>query len=344
MANHDFSGAEDDKLFRSWCADEPSRTIREIADDLNRSKSAVDRRITSLGLRGYKGDRQHYEEHTGVSLDAAIRPVRVNLPVPPTGKALGNTYSTLVWGDIHYPYQDDAALSVLRQVARDLQPDALICIGDVFDFWELSDFRAPKDAEPDLQDTLNQGVEHLADMLAIARPSVAYILGGNHEDRWDRLLLKARQDPRFRQLLSLPKVRRSLDFAEVVGFKDLGYEYRPYVEGEYLLEHDRLLYTHGDRTGNWVTKGMLEKYGKNVIFGHMHRIQNYTKRDLKGQEAGWCIGCLCRLDPWYDNFANWHHGFAIVNWSKVGTEWIFSVEQIRIHEGVAIWRDKVYTG
>ena len=87
-----------------------------------------------------------------------------------------------------------------------------------------------------------------------------------------------------------------------------------------------------------------DKYGKNVIFGHMHRVQNYTRRDLKGQEAGWCIGCLCTLDPHYDSFANWHQGFAVVNWRQVHGEWFFSVEQIRIHDGVAIWRDKVYQG
>ena len=338
-----WSNAEDQKIFRMWCADDPPRTIREIADDLERSKSSVDRRITTLGLRGFKGDRKHYEEHTGVALEPVIRPVRVTTPVRPTGKPTGIEYSTLVWGDIHFPFHDPSALSILRQVARDLQPAKLVCIGDVFDFYELSDFRPPMDMDLDIQDTLNQGVEHLADMLAITDPSHAYILGGNHEDRWDRLLLKARQDPRFRQLLSLPKVRRSLDFAEVVGFKDLGYTYYPYVESSsFLIENDKLLYTHGDRTGNWVAKGMLDKYGKNVMFGHMHRVQNYTRRDLKGQEAGWCIGCLCNLDTWYDSFSNWHQGFAVVNWRKVSGEWYFSVEQIRIHDGIAIWRDKVY--
>ena len=341
MSDH-WSDAEDSKLLRMWCADDPPRTIREIADDLERSKSGVDRRITALDLRGYKGDRSHYEAYTGVSLDPVIRPVRVDTPTLPTGEPRGTAYSTLVWGDVQFPFADHRALSVLRQIARDLQPDVLVCIGDLFDFYELSDFRPPAEMDYDIQDTLNQGVEHLADMVNVANPSQAYFLGGNHEDRWDRLLLKARQDPRFRQLLSLPKVRRSLDFAEVVGFDELGYDYIPYVEGTKLIAHNKLLYTHGDRTGNWVAKGMLEKYGMNVIFGHMHRVQNYTRRDLKGQEAGWCIGCLCDLDPHYDNYANWHHGFAIVNWSKVGNEWFFSVEQIRIHEGVAIWRDKVY--
>lgn len=338
-----YSEAEDGKLLRMYCADDPPRTIREIADELERSKSSVDRRITALGLRGYKGDRAYYEKATGVALDPVISPVRVNLPSPPTAKPLGTSYSTLVWGDVHYPFQDERALDVLRQIARDLQPDVLVCIGDVFDFFELSEFRPPEDIEPDIQETLNAGVQHLADMVSIASPKRAYFLGGNHEDRWDRMLLQARRDPRFRQLLKLPKIRRSLDFPEVLGFEDLGYDYRSYTSGGPVIENNKLLYTHGDRTGNWVGKAMLDKYGKNVMFGHMHRIQNYTKRDLKGQEAGWCIGCLCTLEPHYDIFANWQHGFAIVNWKQIAGEWFFSVEQIRIHDGVAIWRDKVYT-
>lgn len=326
-----------------WMADEPPRTIREIADELDRSKSAVDRRITALGIRGHKGDRAEYEKLTGVALEPVIRPVRVDLPPVPRVSADGADYSVLVWGDVHFPFQDSAAISVLRQVAAALRPRKLVCLGDVFDFFEFSDHRPPRDTEPGIQQALDLGVQHLADIRSISMATEAYFLGGNHEDRWDRMLQKAAFDVRFRQLLQLPKIKRALEFSEVVGFEQLGYEYHPYTEGTPVIENDRLVYIHGYHTGDWVSKKILTKYGKNVIFGHMHRIQNYTKRDMKGQEAGWNIGCLCSLDPHYEPFADWHHGFAVVNWKQVDGDWLFSVEQVRIHDGVAIWRDTVYT-
>lgn len=337
-----WSTPEDQKLARMWCADEPPRTIREIADELERSKSSVDRRITALGLRGHKGDRAHYETLTGVALEPVLRPVRVDLPEKPTRSKGTSDYSVLVWGDVHFPFHSPSALSILRQIAVDLSPDRLVCLGDVFDFFEFSDHRPPADVEPDIQESLNLGVQHLADMRELSGASECHFLGGNHEDRWDRMLTKAAYDVRFRQLLQLPKIKRALDFKEVVGFEDLGYQYYPYTQGKPYVENDALVYLHGIHTNKYVARSTMEKYGKSVIFGHMHRIQNYTKRDLKGQEAGWCVGCLCTLNPHYEPFADWHQGFAVVNWKHLDGEWYFDVEQIRIHDGVAIWRDKVY--
>lgn len=340
MSDHvRWSQEEDLRLARMWLAQDPPASVREAADALEKSKSATYRRLQALGYIGHKGDRAKYEAETGVALDPVIKPVRVDTPARPTGQSVGSDYTMLIWGDVHYPFQDDAAVDVLRQVARDLQPDKLVCIGDIFDFYEISDYRPPRDEEPDIQETLNAGVQHLADMLELAEPSEAYFLAGNHEDRWDRMLLKARRDVRFRQLLRLPKIRRSLDFQEVVGFESLGYDYRPYVEGVPLIENDKLVITHGDRANKYVSRSMLEKYGKNVIFGHKHQIQSWTKRDLKGQEAAWCIGCLSVLDPHYDSFANWQHGFAVVTWH----DGLFDVEQVRIHDGRTIWRGRSYT-
>lgn len=344
MSVTDWSEAEDRRLLRMYCADDPPRTIREIADELDRTKSAVDRRVVALGLRGHHGDRSEYERQTGVALAPVIRPSRVERPARPTGKSLGTDYSTLVWSDVHFPFQDEAALGVLRQVARDLKPKRLVCLGDIMDFWEISDHRGPLNTEPELQATIDASVAHLSDMVALSGAEDAVFLGGNHEDRWARLLDRARNDIQFRQLLRLPKVQRALAFESVVGFEDLGYSYSPYAEGKPFIENGVLLYTHGSLTNKHCAEAHLSKYGKNVIFGHLHRIQNYTKRDLKGQEAGWCIGCLSTLDPHYEIFANWHHGFAVVSWKQVAGEWLFDVEQVRIHNGTAIWRGRVYNG
>lgn len=338
-----WSESEDRRLGQMWLAEDPPRSIREIAYELQKSKSSVDRRITALGYRSHKGDRDYYEKVTGVSLEPVIKAVRMdNLPAP-TGEPLGTKYKTLVWGDVHFPFQDRRAVDILYQIAQDLQPDVLVCIGDVFDFFELSpEYRSPKDQEPDMQLTLNEGVQHLGHMLSLTNPKEAHFLGGNHEDRWDRLLDKARKDIRFRQLLKLPIIQRSMTFENVIGFQELGYQYHPYMEGGNFVENDALVYTHGFKTTTYATRSLLDKFGKSVMFGHTHRIQNFTRRDLKGQESAWNIGCLSTLAPHYDHFADWTQGFAIVEWFKVADKWLFNVEQIRIHDGITIWRDKVY--
>lgn len=338
-----WSEVEDRRLCRMYMADDPPRTIREIADELERSKSSVDRRITALGIRGTKGDRGAYEALTGVALEPVIRPVRVEMGPLPPATPIGSDYSMLVWSDIHEPYADPHAVNVLEQITADLQPEVLMCLGDVFDFAELSTHRSPREGGPELQDSLDRGVAHLARMRKISGAKQAYFRSGNHEDRWSRMMDQARKDIRFRQLLNLPKVQRALDFPTVVGFEELGYDFSPYMEGDILAWNDKLVFTHGDLTSKHTAMAMIGKYGKSVMFGHMHRIQNFTKRDLKGQESGWCIGCLCDLNPHYTVFADWHQGFAIIHWKKVEGEWLYDVEQIRIHNGVAFWRGKVYT-
>ena len=334
---------EDRRLARMYMADDPPATIREIADELDKSKSSVDRRITALGFRGWKGSRSEYERITGVSLDPVIRAVRVELGSLPTPRPLGTDYSMLVWSDVHYPFADRRAVDVIEQITADLKPRVLMCLGDIFDFYELSTHRGPKDDEDIFMDSLEEGSRHLARMREISGADHAYFRAGNHEDRWERTMEQARKDVRFRQLLRLPKVRKALEFEEVVGFEEMGYEYAPYMEGDILVWEDKLVLTHGDLTSKHTSMAMVGKYGKSVMFGHMHRINNFTKRDLKGQESGWCIGCLCQLDPHYNIFSDWQQGAAVVMWKKIGKEWMYNVEQIRIHDGVAFWRDKVYT-
>lgn len=342
--NVGWSAEEDRRLARMWCADEPPASQRDIADALDKSKSAVARRVAALNLRGKKGDRAHYERITGVALEPILRPVRVDLPPTPSGEPLPPDYSMLVWGDTQFPFHEPRAIDILYQITRDLSPEILVCLGDIFDFYELSDYRSKEDKEPDLQETFDLSVAHLAKMVKLAEPSEAYFLAGNHEDRWHRFFDKAKRDSRFRQLLKLPSIKRALTFEEVAGFSDLGYSYQPYMEGQHVLFEDKLLITHGDRTNKYAARSMLDRYGTSVIFGHTHRIQTFTRRDLRGQEAGFNIGCLCDLDPHYGVFADWQLGFAVVTFRQG----LFNVEIIRIHlrdsgEAVALWRDKVYT-
>lgn len=339
----DWSEAEDRKLLRGWLAAEPPKTTRELAAELEKSKSAVYRRISAYDADGRKGDRAYFEQLTGKSLDPVIKPVRVDTDGAPTGRPLTTDFTALVWGDVHFPFQSDLALSVLTQVARDLQPELLVCLGDIYDFYSLSDHRPPRSEEKDLQRTLNLGTKHLAEMIEIAEPDRAVYLSGNHEDRWERMMLKAREDVRFRELLKVPKIRRSLDFQHLVGFDELGYEFQPYTEGETFVLKDRLVITHGEFANKYASKKHLNTYGTSVLHGHVHSFQSFTRRTLKGQEAGWSLGCLCDLSPHYDNnVADWQHGFGIVRFAEIGDEWYFDVDPVRVHDGKAIVDGHVY--
>lgn len=49
----------------------------------------------------------------------------------------------LVWGDLHAPYQHKNALEFLADMASQVRPDRIVCLGDLLDMYSVSSY--PKD-------------------------------------------------------------------------------------------------------------------------------------------------------------------------------------------------------
>lgn len=347
-----WSGDEIQAIARAWLVERKS--AREIATGLGRSKSAVYRLIASQGWKGQQGNSTLYASlYRDYDYDPEapkLRPIHIELPTREPVKTSPVEQVSLHWGDTHFPFEDEAAVDILYQIAHDLQPDILVCHGDIGDMWQISDHRPPientlKLDQINMQSTLEQMVAHLGTMATLAKPGAQKIyLEGNHEERWSRLLGDIQRHPKYRHLLLIPEVAEVLTMPYLLGLENLGYRYIPYYQGDRTVLNDKLLVMHGYKTNKWVTRGTLEAYGKSAMFGHTHRIQSFTKRDLAGTDAAWNIGCLCTLNPDWRQHTDWAHGFAVVTWRKLNDAWLFNVEQIRIHDGVAIWRDRVYKG
>jgi len=342
-----WSETDDNTLQELWLRG--YHTAEEIGAELGRSRGAVHRRIIKLGMKGRKGDRTLLMDRTPED-EPVLRPIYMEVPTRPVRKLDSVDYVSLHWSDIHYPFQDDKVVEILYQVARDLQPTHLYMQGDLLDFYQLSDYRPPEDHrltpdQADLQEALEMGTEHLALMQSITNAAERHYLMGNHEDRWNRLLLKAQQDSRLQHILRLPALQNVLTLEFLMGLKHLGWETYPYVDAPTILMNNRLVVSHGYRATIWCTRASLSDYGKSVIFGHSHRIQQFTRRDLRGTDGAWSIGCMCDLNPWYRHHADWHQGFAVVVWrQEADGGFLFNVEQIRVHDGKAIWRDRVFSG
>jgi len=346
--------AEQDAIIaRMWLRD--SESLDAITARLkDKLRSAIYRRITIKGWAGHKGDYALFALWEEGSPEPTIRPVTVaasSLPKPPKPPKDKDHYFSLHWSDVHFPFQDPRCVEIVYQVAQDIKPDKLFMMGDLLDFWQLSSYRPPKERrlsadELELQRTLELGAEHLAIMGSLCRVGgERTVLWGNHEDRLERFLGAARQDPKLQHLLSVKAISSAFDLRWLMGLEDLGWRTIDYMEDDTHVENDRLVIVHGDRVNKWATRTYLDKYGKSVIFGHDHRIQNFTRRDLRGTDSAWGIGCLCKLDPHYMSFPNWHNGFAVIEWIKDPKEgWLFNVSQIRIHDGTAVFRGKAYKG
>lgn len=342
-----WSQEEDQKLARMWLRD--GATQLEIAADLEKSKSAVTRRLAKHKLIGQKGNVGMWQEMTGKEASPLIVPVRYEVPPLLPAKTSSIDMVSLHWTDVHYPMQDDRAVNILYQVGNDVQPNKLFCLGDLADFWQISNHRPREEKKLDadqieLQDTLDMCAEHLGIMRTLGPIEEAHYFYGNHEDRWERMLAEVADRPRTRHLLRIPKISQALSLDYLFGLDELGWESHAYKDEAVYVLNDRLVLMHGYKSTVWVTRTILNDYGKSGMFGHDHRIQNFTKRDLHGTDSAWGIGCLCDLNVPYMHFPNWHQGFAVVTWKQINGSWFFNVEQVRIHDGKAIFRGKSYTG
>lgn len=101
-------------------------------------------------------------------------------------------------------------------------------------------------------------------------------------------------------------------------------------EGQFLRS-GHLFYLHGHEVaggGINVARQKLLKAGSNVLFGHHHRAQFASARNLKQQEIGaWASGCLCDLKPDWLPVNDWLLGFSVIHFSASGS---FQVEQVVI--------------
>jgi len=123
----------------------------------------------------------------------------------------------------------------------------------------------------------------------------------------------------------------------------LGWEVHPYPD--HLVLWNRLLCCHGSTVRKWSgysAKAEHERYGKSGMSGHTHRRGVFEHRDYNGNHAWWELGMLGSIHSRYVVYPDWQQGFAVVTWSADHTT--FGVEEVRIHDGTAIFRGKEYVG
>lgn len=217
--------------------------------------------------------------------------------------------------DVQIPFQDKEVLDLACRFINDIKPDGIIMNGDIVDMHSLSSFdKNPLDA-PRLEQEIKEAGELMARFKRI--PKKIWI-GGNHEHRLEKYIWK--KAPEFAGL-------DSLGFPVLFKLKDFGFEWLPYGK---WIELGKLVVTHGNlvsRHSAQTARNHMEKYGTSILVGHVHRLGAFYKRDMRGEHVAFENGCLCRLDPEYDQFPNWIHGLSIVHTFPNG---LFNVQQVPI--------------
>lgn len=232
--------------------------------------------------------------------------------------------------DIHLPYHHSESLNIAIKELQDKRIDTLILNGDIIDCYQLSDF----DKNP-TRDGIKYEIEVLCHFLsdlqkAFPKTKIIYKFG-NHEDRWERFVL--RKSPAIWgfecfELKNLIAIEYKRIFDKVLDID--------FVTHKRVIDIGPLGVMHGHewREGTFSpvnpARGYYMRAKTSVIAGDKHQTSEHITKDMNGKIIGaWSIGCLCDLNPEYMPLNNHNHGFAFVH--TLGEE--FEVRNYKIING-----------
>jgi predicted phosphodiesterase len=211
-----------------------------------------------------------------------------------------------ILGDLHFPYQDNKALTTTLNAFKETGVSVIIFNGDVMDCYMESDFVK----DPNKRNVFEE-VRIVKSFLISVReqfPNVRIIYKeGNHEFRHKAYL--ARKAP---EIFGFEQTH----LHKLLGLDELNIEW---VDNKRSIELGKLSVLHGHEFGSQVftpvspAKTAYAKAEKSIVINHYHQVSSYSSKTLTGkQQVAYSIGCLCDLTPEYHPYNKWSHGFMFV--------------------------------
>jgi len=220
--------------------------------------------------------------------------------------------------DVHFPFQDDKAISCVLKAIKLVKPEIFICLGDLGEWHSVSPWRYKRRRRPPLEYTIddlvkeaelvNKGLDRFDDVLKEVKCTEKHMIEGNH-DNWLNFFVE--EYPYLSQY----------EFKNIMNLKDRGYKYYKY--GKYLKIGKLYFYHGGHYTTVYHTRQHAMNLGKNIVYGHVHDVQRIGVTHVDGAHHGFSLGCLKDMSAdsniWLKGrYVNWAHAFGIIDWFPNG--------------------------
>lgn len=275
---------------------------------------------------------------TAMEVIADLRPINVNVPKNKTVRSSdSNGMMTIAFvSDTHGQFVDERALDITCQIISDLNPDMLVHLGDLGDFYSISSHDKNPHRKQLLQDDLTAASRVLGKLDQTVPDGTRKILvEGNHEDRLRRYIWNVA--PALAGL-------EHLKMENLLGLPDLGWEF---VQSdlellpEFIIKHGSFV----SSKAGYTAQKEISRAWMSGISGHTHRlaVHSYTptRSYVKSQRPFIWIenGCLCDTSAEYLNApGDWQQGFTIVRFDKDGP----MPELVNIFNGKAVFGGRTY--
>ena len=228
----------------------------------------------------------------------------------------------LCYGDVHRPFEDADACALMWDVVREkIHPDIIINMGDEMGFYEISFFRKERPSENTIRETVGGAKAHFQWLRDSFPEAEIWWLPGNHDQRWQNYIvdhapeIDALPDVHLEHILELEELNIKTKERKPKGVS--------HNLGRISVGHWNKVSKHSAYTAKLLVEQLLHS----VIQAHTHRLGAHYHTGVDTELVGFENGCLCRLDPHYEEHPNWQQGFSIINMTPEG---YFKVENIEI--------------
>lgn len=213
---------------------------------------------------------------------------------------------TLIISDLHFPYQDNKAITAAIKYGLKEKVTCILINGDLLDFASIS--RHEKDWRQRSVYEEFESVRNFLKMLRDKFPKAKIVFKeGNHDERWEKwLYVKAPElfdDPEYKLEVILRLGELKIDIVK---------DRRPVKIGKLTVLHGHEM--AGTSGGVNPARSTFTKTLESVLIGHFHKSSSHSESsmwgDLKVTES---VGCLCGLHPQFMRVNKWNFGFAIVD-------------------------------
>lgn len=333
--------------------------------DLTFTNGTIDGHARSQGLiiAPMFRTKARFVRREPVPLHPAVQPIECPVTFPqPRPPDTSGVRRALIYADPQYgykrdlrsgaldPFHDRRALSIVEQVAAHVQPDAIVCAGDILDnpTWTDKFIRSPEFYFT-TQPAILEAHRHARRVREACPEAAIYWLEGNHDARIRDALAKHLLEAcelRPADEMHLPPV---MSPERLLALHKLGIEWvGGYPDGEVFLGPLRCQHGAKARKPPGATaRAIAQDSDVDTVFGHVHRIEMVARqvRTRAGSRTvkTLCPGCVCRTDgavPGSSRNANWQQGFAVVDYT--GDDWAPTFVEIRA--GRAVFDGRVWVG
>lgn len=255
-----------------------------------------------------------------------------------TKKKQDKTELMLCGYDLHYPLVNWPSFNVMMDFISRNKVDYFLFGGDQFNNDSISHhtkgkplLRIPGSFREDEEGFKKEILAPLEKLLGSTTKRIW--IEGNH-DNWVQQLVE--QQPEFdgmQREKSLP-----LQNWQVIS---MGQSFR---KGHCTFIHGEQLSGIGNQASVMHSRKAVENFCNNVVYGHMHSPQSFTKVlpfDNTQKWQAWCSPILGDVNPAYlhNRPTAWLNGFTIVEYHKDG---MFNVYPVIVTNGRCVFAGKVY--